>query len=635
MHHGRLPTGDGPVPGVALRARAHGVGLTGRGHDVLYATRSRDQLSMNSPSGLTVLTFDGQAELKTLAQRAGADVILAVAPDELPALAEVGVPVVADLYAPRILEAQFQSNDVSSEVARVLDAMALADGFLVTTERQRYYTLGLLPLAGVDCREDRVAVVPLSAPRSPGRRSRSKTPSLVAGGVKWPWQDPSWAVTNTLAELEATNLGVLNVFGGAYPLAEAEDWPKGETDRADSAHLKHHTLVGYSSWLKHCLGAWAALDVMAPNPERSLALAFRQMDWLGCGVPLITGSYAPIASDIVAFEAGWVVEPGDTEGLRCALSQALGDKSIQRARSQGARKLAKTKFDVDGAAVQLERFLSGLTPRTRLATAWSSLARAKGEGEQLKVEHNRVIRQASTLGDDLVKKQGEVDLLGAQVRALITSVGTLGEALEGALHLKNQTLDRLTQERDEGSLEGAALQREVEVLRRDLAKKDRALNAEALEREQLKAEVGIAADRLRAAEERLDEANNRLESQANAALRASERHQSIKAEVDALSADCAKKSEELADLLADKERLRQALEAEIKLAKADAEGWKAISQERKQDIEKKNQELETLHADLDRQEDTISLLKGRLEELGGALSLRVSQALGGLLRGKG
>lgn len=627
VHHGRLPAGGSPVAGVALRASAHGRGLAARGHEVLYATRARDLVGGDSPPGATVLGFEGRAELLSLARRSGADRVLAVAQDEMPALVEVGIPVVVDLFAPRILEAQFEAPDVAPEAARVLDAMALADGFLVTTERQRAYALGLLPLAGVDCREDRVAVVPLSAPTPAGRRARSREPALIAGGVRWPWQDPSWAQAVCADHLERRGRGSLSLFGGAYPLGEGQGDPGGEGEERPHPRIARRPLVGYDALLGEGLRAWAALDIMAPNPERSLALSFRQMDWLGCGLPILIGSYAPLAAEIEAAGAGWVIPHGDEPALRAALDELLEGGEGLTARSRAARALAGGPYGVGAAAQALEGLLLELAPRPRQATAWSSLSRDRDRLAQLRADHQRLGERSAALSADLAKKQAEVEALDGRVRGLLGTVGTLTGALEESLHLKRAELARLGAERDEGAAAAAAGERELALLRQDLEKKARALAAEADRRERIKEELTAAAARIHQLEAHLDAAERRGRELAEAARRADERRGELQAELEVAAADRIKKTEEVADLIDAKRRLKEGLEAELKVARADARGWEEIAAERARDLAKKDADIEALRREIDVREAGLAALTARLAEEGGALSARIGRSL--------
>lgn len=194
VFHGPLPYGAYPVPGCALRAYSLGEGLRAHGVEVLYASRAQD-LAPPHPSRPLVYGYATGAALRLLVEQLAPACILAVGHDELLHLEGLPIPLILDCFAPRLLEAQWEEADPSGEGLALLAALARADYYIVTTSRARYHLLGQLPLAGVDCRADRLLTVPLSVPPSPPapklERQLSPHPLLVAGGVAWPWQDPS------------------------------------------------------------------------------------------------------------------------------------------------------------------------------------------------------------------------------------------------------------------------------------------------------------------------------------------------------------------------------------------------------------------------------------------------------------
>ena len=73
--------------------------------------------------------------------------------------------VVLDVFAPRLLEQQFQTGADTREAVRVLDALQRADRFLFNERRST--STPLLALAGVDCTKDAGGVVISCPPDSP------------------------------------------------------------------------------------------------------------------------------------------------------------------------------------------------------------------------------------------------------------------------------------------------------------------------------------------------------------------------------------------------------------------------------------------------------------------------------------
>jgi len=439
VHHGRLPSPDAVVSGGALRAGVHLDALRAAGHEVLPLAREQD-----GPGG-----FGSPGDLRRLAGAAAPDLIVCVAPEEAPALAGIA-PLVVDLYAPRLLEGAFQGLQ-EEEAGRALAAVEAADQVLYSNPRQRWFWLGILGLAGWDLSREPGLVVPLAALPGPARR-RPRRPRFVAGGHPWPWQD----LTEVLARAAAWlgDRGEIHTYGlPALP---------GTVD---------HGLVPRGEWLAACAGATAALDRYAPNPERALAFSFRQADYLGCGLPLVSDPDGPLADGIRATAAGWVDEPL-AEALRLAIEAARDSKGLAA------------------------RFAPALTEAPLLA--WTPVARPRGwslgrAGGRLAVLEagaaaDRAAREAADR--EVAAKRAEIEGLNRQVAALVGAQEALAAAMADQASFRKEAVTVLGTRLGGETAAREALAREVAILQADLEKKN-------LEIEVLSAERGRLDQALR------------------------------------------------------------------------------------------------------------------------------------------
>ena len=434
VFHGWLPRDDRPVSGGALRAHYHREALLRAGHEVLLVTRAQDRLPGGPP------TFDGPAALRRYAEAVRPDRILCVQAEEAPALQGVA-PLCVDLYAPRLLEAAWEPSQ-SEEAARTLRAVAAADFHLFSNPRQRWFYLGLMALAGVDLRADSGAVVPLVAPSGP-RRRRPKEPLFVMGGVSWPWQDPAAALAATAAHLERRGRGQVVVFGGRPAV--------GETAVVDlpglvppGPRLRYAPAMPYAELLKIYARATAALDVMAPNAEREVALAFRHMDYLGCGLPVITGRAHALAPAVEAAGAGWLVAD-DLSDLTRALDASLDDAEDVAARSRAARGLARSAFSLDGERPLLEWVTDGRERQRRPAP----LPEAAELAAALASERARREAAAAALArsvDEVREKRDELLGKDRQINQLVGSVARLSGAVDEIAGARSEAVDALRAE---------------------------------------------------------------------------------------------------------------------------------------------------------------------------------------------
>ena len=426
VHHGRPPKSGAPSTGGAFRAWIHAEALRGAGHDVHLLTRAQD-----GPSG-----FRSPADLRRLAAAIAPDWILCVAPEEAPALAKVA-PLVVDLYAPRLLEAAWEGLQ-HEEAGRALRAVAAADEVLFSNPRQRWFWMGLLGACGWDLSAPAGLLVPLAVVPGPAR-ALPKKPRFVVGGHPWPWQDPSATLARAVTHLgrrgEVVSFGLPEVQG-----------------------VRAHPAVPREDWLLACAGATAALDRYAPNPERQLAMSFRQADYLACGLPLITDADSPLADEVRATRAGWVDEP---------LEEALDD-AIAHPRDAAA---LAARFHPRVTEAPLLAWVPQRRARAwNLFGAGARLARAEARASSAET-----LREAAET--EVAVKREEIVRLDAQIRALVSSVEAASAAVADVAGFRREAVAALGTRLAGREAEGEQLRRELEITRAELEKKSLELAA--------------------------------------------------------------------------------------------------------------------------------------------------------------
>ena len=489
VFHGWLPRPDRPASGGALRAWHHGEALRAAGHEVLYITRDQDAVEGGPP------VFANTSQLRRYAKAVRPDRILCVQPEEAPRLADLGVPLCVDLYAPRLLEAAWQSS-TDDEAVSTLRALAVADEFLFSNPRQRWFYLGLLAIAGVDLRRWSGRIVPLVAPQGPPRRV-PRNPVLVMGGVAWPWQDPTEALRRSVDHLEKRHKGKLVVYGGQPAIGDAEvvDLP---ARVPPGPRLEYAGSVPWPDLLDAYSQSTAALDLMELNAEREVALAFRHVDYLGCGLPIITGGYH--ALDLG--EAGWVT---DDEGLDIVLDNR--DEVLLR--SGAASTLAQTRYARSVAERALLEWVDEAEKREHMDTPLLDAANLKAELSRTEGEWRTSTELLAHALEEVEAKRGEVKGLNGQIQALTGTVERLTRTLDEVAGFKREAVRVLGSERDAASLEAKELARELSDLRADLAKKDVELRQAQREQDRLNDALASVKDQANYTGERLLEAGTR------------------------------------------------------------------------------------------------------------------------------
>ena len=483
VQHGRLPSPSRPGSGGAQRAHHHAEALRAAGHEVIVLTRAQDDED-GGP-----LTFHGHRHLRELAVRLAPDRVLCVQPEEAPALVGVA-PLCVDLYAPRLLEAAFQ-GETAAEAVHTMRALAAADHVLFSNPRQRYFTLGLMALAGWDTRQPVGDVVSLVAPEGPPRlpSDPNAEPVFVLGGVPWPWQDPAPALRRAVAALDRVGCGRVVVFGGRPAVGDADiihlaaQVPPGPRLQYAGPTPLGALLTAYS-------GARAALDWFSPNPERELAMSFRQADYLGCGLPLITGADHALSDTLRAAGAGWVVN--DLDAFEAAVIEAATDPAAAAARGLAARHLAQTTLSRDVAEAPLLRWVHVAKPRDRVAMPLpeaATLVAALGEARTQAQAAQEAQHKAEA---EVAHKRAENALLTEQVQALTGAVTRLSRAVDEVAGFRREAVTVLGARASGAEGEAEALSRQVEEQRADLLKKDAELRAARREQDRLNDALLIA-----------------------------------------------------------------------------------------------------------------------------------------------
>jgi hypothetical protein len=518
VFHGWFPSPGRPVAGGALRAWHHAEALRAAGHDVHTVTRAQDVVPGGPPG------FATGAELRAHAERIQPDALLVVQPEEAPELEPLGLPMVVDLYAPRMLEAQFQ-DATGIEGVNTLRAIRAGDFFLFSNHRQRFYFLGLLALAGVDLRSHAFgAVVPLVAPEGPERR-RPRSPLFVMGGVSWPWIDPVAALGRAVAHLKKRRRGKLLVLGHKPIVGDARVRDLG-AELPAGQRLEYGGVLPYDELLACYAGATAAIDMMASTPERELAVAFRHMDYLGCGLPMIVGDEHVLAGPLRAEGAG-LVGPE----IEDAIDAVLDDPDAHERRGVAARALARERFGRDRCEAPLLAWLEKPVRRTQRDTPLGSLAEASARAARAERGEQAALADLARLGAEVEAKRGEVAGLVQQTRVLGVATERLAGSVAEVAGFKREAIAVLGGARARAQEALGALQARSATLEADVAKKDAELSA-ALR------EGGLVRDRVQDLRTQLAGATRRLE------ILRSERDAAAEAREEA-QADAAKKSAEI------------------------------------------------------------------------------------------
>jgi glycosyltransferase involved in cell wall biosynthesis len=100
----------------------------------------------------------------------------------------------------------------------------------------------------------------------------------------------------------------------------------------------------------------AAADVFVlPSYREGLPNAV--LEAMAMEVPVVATDTDGTAEAVLDGETGYLVRPGDPEGLACAVARVLEDDGARASLVCGARRLVRDRFDTERAADELEALL--------------------------------------------------------------------------------------------------------------------------------------------------------------------------------------------------------------------------------------------------------------------------------------
>jgi len=325
-------------------------------------------------------------------------------------LGHVDAPLAVDLAGPHLLERRFWgSRTPEGNRLEKIEALRRADFVTCSGRSQRLYFLPYLDMAGFDVTDpDLCPVIPFSADPTlpePGERDPA---TFVYGGMFLPWQDPSRALAALLDTLEAQGRGRLLFIGGPHPTVDVSG---GRFDRLVERLGAHRAvemrgLMAFDRLVVEYTRAGVALDVMERNAERELAFPTRTVIYLWCGLPVIHSDYTDLAPLIESYDAGWTLDPADTDGLRRIVETILREPGVVAEKSARARRLVAERLT-------WEKTIGPLA-------AWCRAPKVRAGKEAAGLQEIVRERRAAALEAELAATRRELDALKGKMLFRLT-----------------------------------------------------------------------------------------------------------------------------------------------------------------------------------------------------------------------
>lgn len=298
---------------------------------------------------------------------------------EIPQFSTVDSAVVIDGYDPLLIEwlttLNPEDDQVEQHVHWVERGSALfyqylhSDFFICASERQRYWWLGQLEVAGRinpktfhadHSLRSLVDVVPYGLPEGEPEHTRNVVKGvwpgiakddMVAlwGGGLWPWLDPETAV-HAIAQLHSTHPKLKLIFPGTiHPNPEVQEMPVHNRriyELVESYGLLNKAIffgewVPYEDWANVLLESDIALSLHHETIETQLAFRSRMLEYIWAGLPIVATQGDATSAFVTRYNLGHIVNYHDVEGVKQAITQIL-----QAPSSHYQQGLAKARQDL-------------------------------------------------------------------------------------------------------------------------------------------------------------------------------------------------------------------------------------------------------------------------------------------------
>ncbi len=311
------------------------------------------------PASLRVCTR--ARDLHALVQDCDVVITRGVVLTAYPFLAELGKPLVLDLYGPFLLEG-LQREAEADVLERLttyesdLDALRfqllVGDFFICADERQRDYWLGMLSALGrvnpYAYQQDPtlrrlVDVVPFGLPEEPPRHTRSVLKGvyksiarddkvILWGGGIWGWLDAPTLIEATSLVLQRRGDVKLFFMGIKRPNPDLSGMEAANRAVALSKELGlYDTHVFFNDWVpyherqNYLLEADVGVSLHLDHVEARFAFRTRLLDYLWAGLPVVSTRGDVLSETLAAHDLARLVEPGDVDGVAQAILTLLSD----------------------------------------------------------------------------------------------------------------------------------------------------------------------------------------------------------------------------------------------------------------------------------------------------------------------
>lgn len=350
------------VFGLASGLRAHGMNVEVVVVQSVVRKLWRGATPPASAEG--TVTVDSSDLVDYLRQRTPGVAILTNS-NQVPFLQPIeGIRYVLDFFAPKMLELSYQyegafpGDELKVLRQRKIDAIQLAEGFIVNGPKKLPYFLAWLLQGDRDIRSLPVEVVNMCLPIEERAPNQPDTPRRfgVAGYLQgWSSPGPWFDVLLGLLDNSSARLDLLMPVHWGQPDGSVDDSRLAGATK--NPHVTIHQAMPFSAF-RDLVGTFdVAIDLFRHTLEREYAVVTRTVVALSCGVPVVHPPFTEVSPWIDEYDAGWLIDPEDLKGLESALTSIIEDPELVRSKSANASKLAAQMLDPKTAVEPLVRLI--------------------------------------------------------------------------------------------------------------------------------------------------------------------------------------------------------------------------------------------------------------------------------------
>jgi glycosyltransferase involved in cell wall biosynthesis len=278
-----------------------------------------------------------------------------------------GIEYVMDFFAPKMLEmlyhhsGEYPGEEIKALRQRKIRAIKLADAFIVNGAKKLPYFLAWMLQADRDVRNLPLEVVNMCAPLAFSgdvRASEEGAVRFAVAGYLHSWSTLGNWVRVLERHLERPGVSLDLMVPWHWSSREYEHESRGDLDRLGANEsVTTHGPMAFSEFQRFLSGVDVAIDLFEHNLEREYAMVTRSIIALACGVPVLHPPFTEVSPMIAEYDAGWLVDPADTEALEAVISGIVDDPEGLAEKKQNARALASAEIDPAVAVKPLLRIL--------------------------------------------------------------------------------------------------------------------------------------------------------------------------------------------------------------------------------------------------------------------------------------